>query len=311
MRRYGRLLAITLTILPACAGEAPAARAPTAVVPPAPTCVELPRSEASRRAAQLAKEGDQEVKVNVEGAIQRYEAALALLDEEQQNPQPLPPGVIPCPARDAAYTPKPAPTGRSPALPAIPALPQRTIKEEEAYTIQGAVHHLRSRVHAAEVNGRQIALIGYIVAVNYADAPACAVHRRGKADRPGCVAPLPTFTLADGPDGAGPRVDVMGWASNFAQLYDLIEAIDKAPAGKAGAVALDDEFWGTPLPNPLPNLGARVKVKGTYGVAFTRATAGMAVNPKFGIMTADQIDYLIPPPEKAYLPGMKPKNAAR
>lgn len=309
MRRYGCLLATTLTILPACAGEAPAARAPIAAVPAAPTCVELPRSEASRRAAQLAKEGDQEVAVNVEGAIQRYEAALALLDEEQQRPPP--PGVIPCPAFDPAYTPKPAPTGRAPALPAIPALPQTTLKEGDAYTVQGVVHHLRSRVHSKDVNGRQLALVGYIVAINYADAPACAVHRRGKADPPDCRAPLPTFTLADSPDGAGPRVDVMGWASNFAQLYDLIEAIDKAPAGKAGAVALDDAFWGTPLPNPLPNVGARVKVKGTYGVAFTRATSGMAVNPKFGIMTADQIDYLIPPPEKAYLPGMKPKRAAR
>jgi hypothetical protein len=48
-------------------------------------------------------------------------------------------------------------------------------------------------------------------------------------------------------------------------------------------------------------------VTGTYGVTFTKATSGAAANPKYGIITAEKIEYLEPPAEKAYLPGMKPK----
>ena len=52
---------------------------------------------------------------------------------------------------------------------------------------------------------------------------------------------------------------------------------------------------------------AKVKVTGTYGVTFTKATGGTAANPKYGIMTAEKIEYVEPPPEKVYLPGMKEK----
>jgi hypothetical protein len=99
----------------------------------------------------------------------------------------------------------------------------------------------------------------------------------------------------------------MGWASNPAQIFTLIEAIDRAVKGKEGEVKLNDEFWGSELPNPVPNVGAKVKVTGTYGVTFTKATSGAAANPKYGIITAEKIEYLEPPAEKAYLPGMKPK----
>ena len=50
-----------------------------------------------------------------------------------------------------------------------------------------------------------------------------------------------------------------------------------------------------------------VKVTGTYGVTFTKATGGAAADPKYGIMTAEKVEYLEPPAEKAYLPGMKRK----
>ena len=87
----------------------------------------------------------------------------------------------------------------------------------------------------------------------------------------------------------------------------MIEAIDKAVKGKESEVKLTDEFWGGEIPNPVPNIGAKVKVTGQYGVTFSKSTGGAAANPKYGIMTAEKIEYLEPPTEKAYLPGMKKK----
>jgi hypothetical protein len=118
---------------------------------------------------------------------------------------------------------------------------------------------------------------------------------------------VPSFSIADEKGETKDMIDVMGWASNYAQIFSMIEAIDKAPKGKEGEVKLADEFWGADLPNPIPNVGAKVKVSGTYAVTFTKATGGAAANPKYGIMTVEKIEYLEPPPEKAYLPGMKPK----
>jgi hypothetical protein len=50
-----------------------------------------------------------------------------------------------------------------------------------------------------------------------------------------------------------------------------------------------------------------VKITGTYGVTFTKATGGAAANPKYGIMTSEKIEFIEQAPEKAYLPGMKKK----
>ena len=115
------------------------------------------------------------------------------------------------------------------------------------------------------------------------------------------------FTIADEKGETKDMIQVMGFASNFAQLFTIIEAIDRAPSGKEGEVAVDDEFWGVKVPNPVPNVGAKVKVTGNYGVTFSKSSSGAAADPKYGIMTAETIEYLEPPPEKAYLPGMKRK----
>jgi hypothetical protein len=212
-----------------------------------------------------------------------------------------------CGSDDLPYTPKPAYSGRKPTLPAVPTLPQKNKKDGDAYTIWGVTHDLRSRVHSEEVNGKQISIVGYIVKTNFEEAPACAVHKTGKADPPDCKAPVPSFSIADEKGETKHMIQVMGWASNFAQIFSLIEGIDKAPKGKEAEVKLTDEFWGMDLPNPVPNVGAKVKVSGTYGITFTKATSGAAADPKYGIMTAEKIEYLEPPPEKAYLPGMKKK----
>jgi hypothetical protein len=216
-------------------------------------------------------------------------------------------GLSGCGGDDLPYTPKAAYSGRKPTLPAVPTLPQKNKKEGDAYTIWGVTHDLRSRVHSESVNGKQISIVGYIVKTNFEEAPACAVHKTGKADPPDCKAPVPSFSIADEKGETKHMIQVMGWASNFAQIYSLIEGLDKAPKGKESEVKLTDEFWGMDLPNPVPNVGAKVKVSGTYGVTFTKATSGAAADPKYGIMTADKIEYLEPPPEKTYLPGMKKK----
>lgn len=56
--------------------------------------------------------------------------------------------------------------------------------------------------------------------------------------------------------------------------------MDKAPAGRSGDVRQADEFWGHDLPNPRPNVGAKVRVTGTHGVTFTKSSSGQAANPK-------------------------------
>ena len=213
-----------------------------------------------------------------------------------------------CGGEEKPYEPKPAVSGRKANLPGVPTLPQKAKKQGDAYTIWGVTHDLRSRVHNADVNGQKISIVGYIVKTNYKDVPPCAVHKTGKGDPADCKAPIPTFSIADEKGETKDMIDVMGWASNPAQLFSMIEAIDKAAKGKESEVKLAAEFWGADLPHPVPNIGAKVKVTGTYGVTFTKATGGAAADPKYGIMTAEKIEYLEPPPEKAYLPGMKPKS---
>lgn len=216
-------------------------------------------------------------------------------------------GTSGCGGDEQPYQPKPAFSGRKANLPAVPTLPSKARKQGDVYTVWGLTHDLRSRVHSEEVNGKKVTVVGYIVKTNLGDAPKCAVHKTGKADPPDCNAPVPSFAIADDKNETKEMIEVMGWASNFAQIYSMIEEIDRKPKGKESEAKLTDEFWGQELPNPIPNVGAKVKVTGTYGVTFTKSTGGAAANPKYGILTAEQIEYLEPPPEKAYLPGMRRK----
>jgi hypothetical protein len=226
-----------------------------------------------------------------------------------------------CEEDEQPYTPRPAVSGSKPTLPGVPTLPQKVKKQGDAYTVWGVTHDLRSRVHEDEVNGKKLSIIGYIVKENFKTLcakgappsvdclPECSIHKTGKGDAADCKPPVPTFSIADEKNETKDMIDVMGWASNPAQLFQMITAIDKAAKGKEGEVKLQDEFWGMDLPNPLPNLGAKVKVTGTYAKTFTKATGGAAANPKYGIMTVEKIEYIEPPPEKLYLPTMKPKSS--
>ncbi|MCL2825104.1 MAG: hypothetical protein FWD57_14030 [Polyangiaceae bacterium] len=200
------------------------------------------------------------------------------------------------------YTPKPAWSGEPVALPDVPTLPARSIKQGDSYTVWGASHHLRSIVHVDEVKGKDLSIVGWIVKTNFGDAPKCAVHPTGKGDPDDCKPPIPAFWIADSKDETQSMMKVLGFASNFAQLYDQIEKDKKA---KEGDKPNDDEFLGTPLPMPTPNVGAQVKVTGNYGFAYTKATSGIETDPRMGILTYTKIEYIEKPPEPARLPGMK------
>ena len=230
-------------------------------------------------------------------------------------------GAFGCGPEAPVYQKKGAPSGRAADLPAPPRLPDKKKKDGDAYTIFGVVHDLHSKVHRDEVNGQKITLVGYIVKTNMekcADdtkaieekcAPACAIHKGGKEDPTDCKAPVPTFWIADAKDDTKNEiVAVMGWASNFAGIYDAIEEMDKATTlEKQKEVKFSDSF-GKLLPNPLPAKGARVKITGTYGQTYKGASSGTAADPKYGIMSLETIEYLEPSAELAILPGMKERK---
>ncbi len=251
-----------------------------------------------------------------------------------------------CGDKAPVYQKKPSPSGRAPAIPQPPALPNKKKRIDDAYTIFGVTHDLHSKVHRDEVNGKPLSLVGYIVKTNMvkcADdknaidencAPKCAVHKRGKADEPGnepkpppgapvdpkapkkvddtpvekCDSPVPTFWIADSKDEKTEMVAVMGWASNFAGIWDAIEEYDKATTvEKLKEVKVEDSF-GKLIPNPLPAVGAKVKVTGTYGVTWTGASSGSAAEPKFGIMGVQTIEVLEQAPELSNLPYRKERK---
>lgn len=206
-----------------------------------------------------------------------------------------------CKSADEPYKPAPAHSGAKANLPAVPTLPSKPIKVGDSYTVWGAIHHLRSRVHNAEVEGKELTITGYIVKTNLPDAPPCAVHKTGVADKDDCKPPLPSFWIADEKDEQKYVIQVLGWASNFANVHDAILHYDK----KNATEAYRDGFWDVEIPNPIPNVGAKVKVTGTYGVQFTKATSGVESDPLNGVLSFGKMTYVEPPAETGRLPGMK------
>ncbi|MBI5533430.1 MAG: hypothetical protein HY898_11990 [Deltaproteobacteria bacterium] len=208
-----------------------------------------------------------------------------------------------CGPKDDPYQPQPAYSGKPVKMPDVPTLPARPVKVGDAYTVWGAVHTLRSRVHDTEVKGKDITIIGWIVKSNLTEAPACAVHKTGKGDPDGCKPPIPAFWIADEKGDTKQMIKVMGFASNFAQIYDAIEKYKNA---KDADPLVQDEFLAVPVPRPVPAVDGKIKITGNYSFAYTRATSGIETDPRFGIITYQKIEYLEKPPNPALLPGMKP-----
>src|SRR4051794_18109013 len=138
---------------------------------------------------------------------------------------------ISCGSGDEPYKPAPAWSGRAPSLPTPPAINQAPVKVGDAYTIAGASHHLRSRMHSTEVTKNPITITGYIVEESFSQAPSCAIHKVGKKDPDDCPPAgsppieIPSFWIADtkaaGKDA--PRIRVLGWAKNVATVYEAME----------------------------------------------------------------------------------------
>ena len=216
-------------------------------------------------------------------------------------------GMVSCGGEKVKYNPRPAPSGVKASLPPVPNVPQRPVKAKGgAYTIWGASYHLRSRVHRESINMKKISLFGWIGHTNLMQAPACAVHEGGKADPEGCRPDIPAFWLCDKKgDKKSDCIKVLGFASNYAQLYDAINEYEEDEEAEHL-----DTFWGKPIPNPIPNVGAKVTVTGTYTSTFTGSSTGTEADPIMGILTFQQIEYHQPSPEPATLPGMDKKPGA-
>lgn len=208
-------------------------------------------------------------------------------------PPPVP-GIVVAPVESCPPTEPEA----GPELPTAE-LRKQPVKSGDAYTVWGLGYSLRSRQHRNGVTREPITVVGYIVATNLATAPVCAVHKGGVADPEDCTAPIPAFWLGDRPDTPlAESVKVMGFASNYAQIYDAIHAFDR------GQQAFDT-FWGQEIPNPLPAVGAQVRVSGRFGPTFSMATSGSETNDTMGIVSFTAMETLEPASELATLPGVK------
>jgi hypothetical protein len=215
---------------------------------------------------------------------------------------------ISCGSGDEPYKPAPAWSGRAPSLPAPPTINQAPVKVGDAYTIAGASHHLRSRLHMTEVTKAPITIAGYIVEENIATAPSCAIHKVGKKDPDDCPPQgqppieIPSFWIADtkGAPKDAPRIRVLGWAKNYATVFEAMAKYDKLKEIKDPAKDLfKDDIWSVDVPFPLPAVGAKVKITGKYGFTFSKSSTGLVSDPVNGVMTYEKMEVVEPAPEKA------------
>jgi hypothetical protein len=205
----------------------------------------------------------------------------------------------PCSADPTPYHPAPA-NELQVELPNVPELPDRPQRAGEAYTVWGAGYALRTHVRRGEQKG--LAITGYIVKTNLPDAPRCAVHKGGVADARGCQAPVPAFWLGDTPDAAlDDCIKVMGFASSYAEIFEAIQHFDSKASGD-----YEDAASSRILPNPLPAVGAKVTITGTYDRVFAWPN-GAEADPFMGILAYGFQKVLTPAPKLATLPGVRRK----
>jgi hypothetical protein len=214
-------------------------------------------------------------------------------------------------ATEEPYKATPAWSGRKPSLPpptGIPPVPQ--VKTGDPYDVKTITHHLKSRIHDKEVTSKPITVVGYIVDSNIPKAPKCAVHPTGKKDPEGCVTEIPSFWIGDEKSNDKQRtIRVLGWASNFANVYDAMQKyknVKECPRPddpKAEKLIVKDEFLATPIPCPLPAVGAKVKLTGKYGFSYERSN--MVSDPNNGVFTFEKMEVIEPAPEPAAFDAKK------
>jgi hypothetical protein len=208
--------------------------------------------------------------------------------------------VAACGGEENPYKPTPAWSGKHASLPAPASPPNTPIKSGDAYTIYGAIHQLRSLIHSKEVTAQPITVAGYVVDSNIPRAPDCAVHKTGKKDPDNCTPEVPSFWIADNKgDTKGPKIRVVGWARNFAVIYDAMVAYKKLKPGEEphdGGVM--DDMLNVVLPFPLPAVGEKVRVTGAYNVAKV-VVSDMVSEPTGGVIAYSKVDQVEPAPEPA------------
>jgi hypothetical protein len=206
-----------------------------------------------------------------------------------------------CGGDDNPYKPSPAWSGQAVSLPSPPALPTTPLKQGDAYTVYGAIHQLHSLMHSKDVTANPISITGYIVDSNIPRAPDCAVHKTGKKDPDNCNPEVPSFWIADNKgDMKGAKIRIVGWARNFAVIYDAMVAYKKLKPGVAPTEkeAVTDDVLNVPVPFPLPAVGAKVKLTGAYN-AFKTVVSDMVSEPQGGVMSLQKFEVVEPAPDVA------------
>lgn len=253
--------------------------------------------------------------------------------------------VAACGGEKKVYEKKPSPTGKAAAIPQPPNLPKKAKKEADgSYTVTGLTHDLRSIVLNKTVDGKDISVTGYIVKTNMVVCkedknaieedctPRCAVHEKGKGDDKSadpkdqakapakdakekpkdeepCNPPVPAFWIAETNTVTDTTelIKVVDWATNFAGIYSAIVEYDKeSDPEKRPAIKVEDSY-GKTIPNPIPAVGAKVKITGKYGKSYDMSTSTIA-DPRFGIMAARSIEVIEQAPELGSLPYMEPRK---
>jgi hypothetical protein len=204
-----------------------------------------------------------------------------------------------CGGDDNPYKPTPAWTGKKASLPAPVPLATTPMKAGDAYTVYGAIHQLRSLLHAKEVTANPVTITGYIVDSNVGRAPECAIHKTGKADPDKCTPEVPSFWIADEKGNTkGSKVRVVGWARNFAVICDAMKAYNKLKPGEQPAKPVTDDILNIAEPNPLPSIGAKVKITGSYSITKT-VVSDMVSEPLGGVMALQKMETVEPAPQPA------------
>ncbi len=214
--------------------------------------------------------------------------------------------------KPVTYKPEPAYSGPKAQLPAVPKLPPpSSYKNGANWTVYGLQHQLNSPRHNAEVNGKPVTVVGYVVKVYAPEEPA------GKE---GCIYPhkkhLPTskepnpkgldcsfvakdvepphFYIADSKDEKNPAkmIKVMGYVCSYIQLYFAEDWYKTHHPEKAkDDKERDEEMFTDNLCSTLvpptflgePKVGSKVTVSGQFGSKYEEGSGGRAVSP-FGII---------------------------
>jgi hypothetical protein len=204
-----------------------------------------------------------------------------------------------CGGEDNPYKPSPAWSGKKANIPAPQTPPATPIKSGDSYTVYGAIHQLRSLLHGKEVTANPITITGYIVDSNVGRAPECAIHKVGKADPDKCTPEVPSFWIADEKGNTkGNKIRVVAWARNYAVICDAMKAYNKLKPGEQPTKPVNDDILNVAEPNPLPAIGAKVKITGAYNVTKT-VVSDMVSEPLGGVMAMQKMETIEPAPAPA------------